>query len=82
MWSHHHRIYLKVGKVVRECVVSVPAGLDEAVKARLVEAAQAGGKFILFAVSGCYSLQRLLRIRTNPLHLALLHLRYPEKNVF
>lgn len=50
--SHHHRIPLKVGKVVRECVVSVPAGLDEAVKARLVEAAQAGGKCALSIVSG------------------------------
>lgn len=34
----------QVGKVVRECVISVPANLDDAVKARLVEAAQAGGK--------------------------------------
>jgi molecular chaperone DnaK (HSP70) len=30
--------------VVRECVIAVPANLDEAVQTRLVEAAQAGGK--------------------------------------
>lgn len=29
---------------MRECVIAVPADLSEAVKTRLVEAAQAGGK--------------------------------------
>lgn len=65
--------------MVRECVVSVPAGLDEAVKARLVEAAQAGGKCALFRVSQYHFCTRLCRTKTTPLHLTLLHQRFRKK---
>ena len=39
----HNQIKQQVGKAVRDCVVSVPKTLDESVRKRLVEAAQAGG---------------------------------------
>lgn len=42
---HNYLLLLQVGKVVRECVISVPANLDDAVKARLIEAAQTGGEY-------------------------------------
>jgi L1 cell adhesion molecule like protein len=39
----HNQIKQQVGKAVRDCVISVPTTLDESVRKRLVEAAQAGG---------------------------------------
>jgi heat shock protein 1/8 len=39
----HNQIKQQMGKPVRETVLSVPSGLSEAVKSRLLEAAQAGG---------------------------------------
>jgi L1 cell adhesion molecule like protein len=39
----HNQIKQQVGKVVRECVISLPEGFDEGAKQRLVESAQAGG---------------------------------------
>lgn len=39
----HNQIKQQVGKVVRECVISLPDGVDEGAKQRLVESAQAGG---------------------------------------
>lgn len=39
----HNQIKQQVGAVVRECIISVPYTLDEAVRKRLVESAQAGG---------------------------------------
>ena len=39
----HNQIKQQVGKVVRECVISVPSSMDENVKQRLIDSAQAGG---------------------------------------
>lgn len=39
----HNQIKQQVGKVVRDCVLSVPAGLDAAAQKRVADAAQAGG---------------------------------------
>jgi len=39
----HNQIKQQVGKVVRDCVISVPKTLDEDIRKRLVESAQAGG---------------------------------------
>uniref|UniRef100_A0A7S3M9Z2 Heat shock protein 70 n=1 Tax=Spumella elongata TaxID=89044 RepID=A0A7S3M9Z2_9STRA len=39
----HNQIKQQVGKVVRDCVISVPKSLDEDIRKRLVESAQAGG---------------------------------------
>jgi heat shock 70kDa protein 1/2/6/8 len=39
----HNQIKQQAGKVVRDCVITVPRTLDESIRKRLVEAAQAGG---------------------------------------
>lgn len=39
----HNQIKQQVGKAVRDCVISVPSTLDESIRKRLVESAQAGG---------------------------------------
>lgn len=39
----HNQIKQQVGKAVRDCVISVPSTLDENMRKRLVESAQAGG---------------------------------------
>lgn len=39
----HNQIKQQVGKVVRDCVISVPSTLDESIRKRLIESAQAGG---------------------------------------
>ena len=39
----HNQIKQQVGKAVRDCVLSIPVTLDEPIKQRLFEAAQAGG---------------------------------------
>ena len=39
----HNQIKQQVGKVVRDCVISLPTQLDETLKQRLIESAQAGG---------------------------------------
>ena len=39
----HNQIKQQVGKAVRDCVVSVPGAMEEGVRKRLIEAAQAGG---------------------------------------
>ena len=47
----HNQVKMQVGKVVRDCVMSIPCAIDESVKNRLYEAAQAGGIRIKSLVS-------------------------------
>jgi heat shock protein 1/8 len=39
----HNQVKQQVGKIVRECIVSLPRAIDDDAKGRLIEAAQAGG---------------------------------------
>lgn len=51
----HNQVKQQVGKIVRECIVCLPRAIDEDAKARLIEAAQAGGIRIKSLISDAAS---------------------------